>query len=164
MNYRNLITWATLALILVVANVMVMQREILRATGQIILLELAPADPRSMLQGDYMRLNYSLFDDLRDAKPVQSGRIVLKVNPTTRVAKFLRVDNGAPLEKNEIYLNFIRLDWWSYTIGGEAFFFQEGQADFYSQAKFAELRVAASGDSLLFGLRDEDLKLLGETR
>ncbi len=164
MNYRNLITWATLALILIVANGMVMQREILRATGQVILLELAPADPRSLLQGDYMRLNYSLFDDLREASPDQSKRLVLKVNPTTRVAKFLRVDNGRPLKENEIYLNFIRLDSWSYTIGGEAFFFQEGQADFYSQAVFAELRVAASGDSLLVGLRDEDLKLLGETR
>jgi len=164
MNYRNLIAWAALALILVVANGMVIQREILRATGQVILLELAPADPRSMLQGDYMRLNYSLFGDLREANIDQSGRLVLRVNSTTRTARFLRVDDGKPLGENEVYLNFIRLDWWSYTIGGEAFFFQEGQAEFYSHAVYAELRVAANGDSLLVGLRDKDLNLLGETR
>ena len=39
-------------------------------------------------------------------------------------------------------------------IGTDAFFFQEGHAARYQGAKFGELRVGASGESVLIGLRD----------
>ena len=46
-------------------------------------------------------------------------------------------------------------------IGTDAFFFQEGHAPRYERAKFGELRVDASGESLLIGLRDEERRPLG---
>jgi uncharacterized membrane-anchored protein len=46
-------------------------------------------------------------------------------------------------------------------IGSEAFFFQEGTAVAYEQARYAELRVDSSGESLLVGVRGPDRELLG---
>ncbi|RJQ16280.1 MAG: hypothetical protein C4560_09865 [Nitrospiraceae bacterium] len=42
-------------------------------------------------------------------------------------------------------------------LGAESFFFQEGHAEYYSTAKYGELRVSNDGDSVLVGLRDKNL-------
>jgi len=42
-----------------------------------------------------------------------------------------------------------------------AFFFQEGHAQDYVKARYGEFRVAASGECILTGLRDENLVQLG---
>jgi uncharacterized membrane-anchored protein len=44
--------------VLVVANLGIWQKEDLVANGQPVFVALAPVDPRSLLQGDYMRLNF----------------------------------------------------------------------------------------------------------
>ena len=41
-----------------VANVGIWQKEQLIAHGQPVFVELAPVDPRSLMQGDYMRLEF----------------------------------------------------------------------------------------------------------
>ncbi|MFD0701266.1 GDYXXLXY domain-containing protein [Myroides pelagicus] len=38
----------------------VWEKEKIVKQGQLVLLELAPVDPRSLMQGDYMRLNYAI--------------------------------------------------------------------------------------------------------
>ena len=43
-----------------------------------------------------------------------------------------------------------------------AFFFQEGTAGDYEQARFGAFRVNGQGEPLLVGLLDENLKRLGE--
>ena len=53
---RWMIALAGLALILVLANWDIAQKRAVIADGQVLLLELRPADPRSLFQGDYMRL------------------------------------------------------------------------------------------------------------
>ena len=45
-----------------------------------------------------------------------------------------------------------------------AFFFQEGDAQLYSKARYGEFRVDASGDSILANLRDGALMVLGRKR
>ncbi|MET0351671.1 MAG: GDYXXLXY domain-containing protein, partial [Rhizobacter sp.] len=47
-------------LALAVANVGIARKEALIAHGRTVLVELAPVDPRSLMQGDYMRLNFRL--------------------------------------------------------------------------------------------------------
>jgi hypothetical protein len=49
----------------------------------------------------------------------------------------------------------------AYSIGPNAFFFQEGQADVYAPARWGEFRVEANGKALLTHLRDADLHRLG---
>jgi uncharacterized membrane-anchored protein len=80
---------------------MVGQKEALRRSGQEILLKLAPRDPRSLMQGDYMALNYDLANklfsmqtDSASANLPSSGAVVLRLDDH-QVAEFVRVDNSA---------------------------------------------------------------------
>jgi len=42
--------------------------------GRVLLLELAPVDPRSLMQGDYMALQFAAVDDIRKAlKPISTA-------------------------------------------------------------------------------------------
>ena len=66
--------------------------------GSVILLQTAPIDPRSLMQGDYMALR-----------------------------------------------------------------FQEGDAGLYSKARYGEFRAGADGESILTGMRDEQLSRLGNS-
>jgi len=50
-------------LALVVANAAIWEKEALISTGQVVFVELAPVDPRSLMQGDYMTLNYAFPPD-----------------------------------------------------------------------------------------------------
>ena len=71
-----------------------------------------------------------------------------------------RHDDSTPLAAGE-HLLFYRRRGGRIRIGTDAFFFQEGHAARYERAKFGELRVDASGESLLIGLRDEQRRPLG---
>ena len=51
--------------------------------------------------------------------------------------------------------------WW---IGPDAFFFEEGTAVQYEQARYGEFRLQPDGATLLVGLRDQALKPIGHTR
>jgi uncharacterized membrane-anchored protein len=44
--------------------------------------------------------------------------------------------------------------------GTNAFFFEEGTADRYADARYGEIRVDAEGEAILTGLRDRDLRPL----
>ena len=56
-----------LLLVIVVMTVNVAKYETHLATGDVVLLELAPVDPRGFMQGDYMALSYALERDIFDA-------------------------------------------------------------------------------------------------
>lgn len=47
-------------LVLIAVNVSIYQREQLLQHGRFVLLELAPVDPRSLMQGDYMALRFEV--------------------------------------------------------------------------------------------------------
>ncbi|MBJ6759257.1 GDYXXLXY domain-containing protein [Myxococcaceae bacterium JPH2] len=152
-----------LALVLVSALVIVMQKEAVLARGQPVLLRLAPVDPRSLMQGDYMRLNYAISTDQgwdNDGRP-RDGNLVLRLD-SDGVGQFVRFDSAeVPLAPGEFRLRY-RIRDHRVRLGAEAFFFQEGHADRYEHAKYGELRVADSGTSVLVGLRDENRKPLGD--
>ncbi|MGD1984388.1 MAG: GDYXXLXY domain-containing protein, partial [Chromatiaceae bacterium] len=50
--------------ILVFVNLQIMQKEDIIENGETLLLRLAPQDPRSLLQGDYMALRYAMTRDI----------------------------------------------------------------------------------------------------
>ena len=62
-----------LVLVICVMTMNIIKYENHLATGETVLLELAPVDPRGFIQGDYMALSYALerdiFAALRPAKP-----------------------------------------------------------------------------------------------
>jgi uncharacterized membrane-anchored protein len=158
---RNLILVLTAALVLILVNYNIWQREELITAGRSVLLEVAPVDPRSLMQGDYMALRFKIAIDAfhQDTlKTPKDGRIVLGVD-SRNVGNFRRFATGG-IAADEVLLRY-RIRGGQAKFATNAFFFQEKQGDLYRQAKYGEFRVAPDGEALLVALRDADLQTLG---
>lgn len=154
---RRLLVFGGLGLVLVAVNAFIVQKERLLSTGDVVLLELAPVDPRSLMQGDYMRLDYDIpVRAAADTSWPRTGRIVIRLD-SARVARFVRRHAGGGLAPGERLLEY-RMQRSRMRIGSDAFFFQEGDAARYAGARYGELRVAPDGGSVLVGLRDASLR------
>ena len=150
-------------LILAVLNHAIYSREQLVAQGRIVFLELAPVDPRSLMQGDYMALRYTASRQLRNALnsgTPDSGYAVLSLDGRG-VAGFKQVDDGTALTPSDIRMLY-RYRNGHIQFATNAFFFQEGTGKQYEVARYGEFRVGDDGKSILVGMRDKDLMRLGE--
>lgn len=152
-------------LILFMVNGMILRKQQIVDTGRTVFLELAPVDPRSLMQGDYMILGYALNRDdaLREAGENEStrGRVVLELDKEARgtFARFEDAASGRELAENEVLLQYRK---WrrGWRFGIESFFFEEGKAGAYDRARFAEIRVSEAGVPVLVDLRAEGLRNL----
>jgi uncharacterized membrane-anchored protein len=149
--------WIVLAVVLAAVNGLIAHKESVLRSGRRVLLRLAPVDPRSLMQGDYMILRYELAGTVPEGAP-RDGRLVLSVAPDGAAA-FVRVDDGRPLREGEQLLRYRQRT--ELRLGAESFFFQEGHGPRYQGARFGELRVAPDGSSVLVGLCDADGRALG---
>jgi uncharacterized membrane-anchored protein len=161
---RKAVVLISALLILAGVNASIYGKEQLLTNGKVVLLELAPVDPRSLMQGDYMALRFKVANEafgtrIGGRQMPSDGRTVLLLDERN-VATFKRLDNGTPLSVNEVVIRYrIRGDQPKFATN--AFFFQEGHAKEYATARFGEFRVADNGECILTGLRDENLKQLG---
>ncbi|MFB6374058.1 MAG: GDYXXLXY domain-containing protein [Bradymonadaceae bacterium] len=161
MSRRTLAYIVVSVLVIGVLNGLILQKERLLDRGETVYLELAPVDPRSLIQGDYMRLDYKVADAIDNHLPAEhprGGRVVVRLDDR-RVAHFVRLYDGGELADDERLLEW-RHRTWIY-IGSNAFYFQEGHRKLYDDAEYGELRVDESGETILVGLRDEELEPLG---
>jgi uncharacterized membrane-anchored protein len=150
------------------ANYDVMKKEQVISSGQKIYIPLAPRDPRSLMQGDFMALNFDFprevqqtLNDNEDTRNLQSASVVAKLD-ARGVATVLRVaDVPARITRldEEILLPILRKNR-EWTLVTDAFFFPEGKGEPFKRAKFGEFRVLPDGRALLVGLADEQLKPL----
>jgi uncharacterized membrane-anchored protein len=127
-----------------------------------VLLELAPVDPRSLMQGDYMALRFQFANEAWapvGGEHARDGRVVLALDERG-VGKFVRVDDGTLLGAQEFVMRY-RMRNGQPKFATNAFFFQEGTGERYARARYGEFRVSPSGDSILTGLRGEKLEVLG---
>lgn len=147
--------------ILVAVNWSIHAREQLLVSGRVVLLELAPVDPRSLMQGDYMALRFKVADDAfgRGTSERADGCVVLQVGDGN-VGTFRRFDDGTPLAAAEAKMRY-RMRNGLPKFATNAFFFEEGHADAFSAARFGEFRVAPDGESILTGVRDAARQPLG---
>ncbi len=155
---KRAVICVSLILLLALFNWSVVQKEKTLANGVTMLLKLAPRDPRSLIQGDYMVLRYDVARTVSQEQLQAKGRIVVSID-TNGVANFVRVHTGNTLADGEhllVYRNRKGL-----RLGAESFLFQEGDADLYANARYGELRVDAAGNSVLVGLRGEGFEKLG---
>jgi uncharacterized membrane-anchored protein len=130
-----------------------MQKEEILSDGKLILLRLAPVDPRSLMQGDYMELNYEISDDNISLSGLKRGFCVVTLDENG-VGKKVRLQaKRTPLNKGEHLIEYHQADW-RISIGAESFFFEEGQAEKFEKAKYGGVRVDAKGNSVLVGLYD----------
>jgi len=159
---RRLVALLAGLAILAAVNYVVHQREQLLASGRVVLLELAPVDPRSLMQGDYMALRFAAavaaFGSGRTETQTADGHLVLRLDDRG-VGEFARFDDGSALAPDEVRMRY-RVRAGRPKFGTNAFFFEEGTADRYAQAHCGELRVDAAGEAILTGLRDRDLRPL----
>ena len=158
---RKLLAVAAGLAVLAAVNFGIYQREQLLRDGQIVLLRLAPIDPRSLMQGDYMQLNFELANQafpFGRSRELQDGHIVVAVDQQ-RVAQFRRLDDGRPLAPGEIKLRY-RVRNSRPFFATDAYFFQEGRATDFQLAKYGEFRVGGDGDMILTGLRDQRVQPL----
>lgn len=152
-----------LALVLGLVGGLIAAKEATLADGRLVLLELAPVDPRSLMQGDYMVLRYAISDriDFQDPPWPDDGHVVLGVDPDG-VGTLRRLDDGRALAEDEVRLRY-RVRGRQTRLGAESFFFEEGTAEIYVGARYGGLRVAPDGESVLVGLFGPDRRPLGET-
>jgi uncharacterized membrane-anchored protein len=131
-------------------------KERIKRDGETILLELAPVDPRSLMQGDYMALRFRIADEV-NTEPregvrrfdVNDRNIGLQLD-TNRVATLATAEAKSPVRLR--YRIRDRRVW----LGTNAYFFAEGSAQRYGAARYGEFRLDRnSGEAVLVGMRDE---------
>ena len=77
---------AALALVGGAALQAVRNNERIIAQGRVVLVELAPVDPRSLMQGDYMMLRFAIDDALPDFEDSVAGSERLRLQTDLVVA------------------------------------------------------------------------------
>ncbi|MFM5049351.1 GDYXXLXY domain-containing protein [Aeromonas veronii] len=148
-------------------NATVWRYEHAMSSGEVVLLRLAPVDPRSLMQGDYMRLNYEIARELtsRNARATQnkgSDTLVIRLD-AHQVASLVADGKPDRLASDERLLQVHQSER-QWQIGPDAYFFEEGTGEQYEAARYGEFRLQADGKTLLVGLRDEAYQPIGQTR
>ena len=148
-------------------NATVWRYEHAMSSGEVVLLRLAPVDPRSLMQGDYMRLNYEIARELtsRDAQTTQnkgSDTLVIRLD-AHQVATLVADGKPDRLASDERLLQVHQSER-QWQIGPDAYFFEEGTGEQYEAARYGEFRLQADGKTLLVGLRDEADQPIGQIR
>ncbi|WP_300688760.1 GDYXXLXY domain-containing protein [Chryseobacterium sp.] len=157
-KYKWVIILANLIILLVYFNYSVSKKEEILQDGKLVLLQLAPVDPRSLMQGDYMTLRYSISQNISSNHLPKRGYCVVRLDSRGVAEKVRFQQEAAPLNKDEYLIKYTSPNEWNINIGAESFFFQEGQAEKYSRAKYGGVKIDKNGNSLLTGLYDERLK------
>lgn len=164
---RKLAVWLVGMSILVAVNFAIWQKEQLLTHGKTVILALAPVDPRSLMQGDYMRLRFQAEQDMQRYLPykkdssVADGYVIVSLNEQ-HIGEVQAVVSELPatLAVNQWPLRY-RIRAGELRFATNAFFFQEGHADDYAQARYGEFKVNNDGEMLLANLRGQHLEVLG---
>jgi uncharacterized membrane-anchored protein len=150
------IATGTLAMQSVAAN-----EEIL-ASGRQIYLALAPVDPRSLMQGDFMRLNFAVPAEAQRNRPSLLGRrwaiVALDDRGVATVQQM--IDEQPTVVQPGLLALPMRVKNGRWIVGTDAWFFKEGTAKTWERARFGVLRVGKDGTALLVGMADEALSIL----
>lgn len=148
-------------LTLLVANGAIWQKQDLIARGRPVFIALAPVDPRSLMQGDYMRLSFGgvgfdeapLLQALGNARPKMVARI--DDRGVAIVQRGQQPDHG--LAADELLIELTPKDG-RWILVTDAWFFREGEGERWARARFGEFRVLPDGKALLVGMADAELK------
>ena len=159
--------------------------------SQSIYVRLQPVDPRSMLQGDYMRLNYLLYfapqnsilensdqqstnqQNISQEDHIFSGNHFDQIiQNKSSIVTYVELDpqrrvihtSFEPLQNVQIQRLVLQNPNNRYTIlypASESFLFAEGLAECYQQAEYAEFKVDEQGNAILTALKGSQLQDLG---
>lgn len=159
----------SLLVILLLVNWSIYKKESHLTNGMIAYLELAPVDPRSLMQGDYMALRFSMANKVRQALQANTTEQQHNIAPSDGfviaqldkrdIASFKALYQNQTLGKNDVLLRY-RIRNGIVKFATNAFFFQEGHAALYEPARFGQFRINKNGELLLTNMYDKNLNLL----
>jgi uncharacterized membrane-anchored protein len=152
---RAIVVLATV-LVLAGVNYSIHAKEQIIRHGETIYLSLAPVDPRSLMQGDYMALRFQITSQMplpaEDVTELPRAPVVVDDKRVATLAA-----NGAAGDLSIRY----RIRNGQVWLGTNAYFFEEGTASRFTNARYGEFKVdRASGEAVLVGLRDAELRAL----
>ena len=169
-NIKKILLIINIVILFVVTGFSANKEEGYKKSDSYFYLELAPVDPRSLLQGDYMTLNYDItdkaqeiiFNGIYDSKDennkfldMRKGYIVVSLDEN-KVAKFVKLSKEKTDEKDLLFIAF-KSDGFNVNINANSYLFQEGTGDKYENARYS--KVVLIGNNLrLIDLRDKDFK------
>lgn len=157
---RTLLIWLAASFVFGNFYTMIAHKEALLREGQTVYLQLAPVDPRSLMQGDYMALNYAIMNKLnhdyfdQDRQHPNSGVLIIRLD-AQQVGVFVRYDDGKPLAPGEHRLKYHHSDWRA-VIGAESYFIPEGSGSTFDHAVYGELKLEPDGTPLIVALCDRE--------
>lgn len=152
---------ALLAIILlqfVLVGYQIWSSESILSQGRSVKLELAPIDPRSLLQGDYVRLSYTIstLDNEKNLDADGKIRVVLRPqqNGVYGYSGYYEQDGvwNKPYQAqvDDVILNGNAIGSDRVEYGIESYFVPEGTGrEVERTAKFAQIRVGKKGDAIL---------------
>ncbi|USG65011.1 GDYXXLXY domain-containing protein [Brevibacillus ruminantium] len=138
--------------------------ETILAKGKTVKLELAPIDPRSLLQGDYVSLNYEIsrIDEIEDGPSYGRVRVVLRKqsNGVHAYSGYYQYAGewNQPYQAtpDDVVINGQVIGWGRVAYGIENFFVPEGTGlDVERSARYAYVRVGESGDAIIERLAEQ---------
>jgi uncharacterized membrane-anchored protein len=138
------------------------------AAGQTVILRLAPVDPRALMQGDYMVLDFEAARALHsEATDAREGVALLTLDADGVAHAQETIDawaggvrgEHAPLTDQRVRVQWHRVNGRP-TFGAGSFFFAEGRGEHFAQARYAELRVARDGEAMIVKLLDVEKQAL----
>lgn len=180
-KFHILVAIMGLIIVLLATNMGIKKYETHLSSAQQVMLALSPVDPRSMLQGDYMALNYAISEDVLKALEAeaitsgdneraeniyilsQDGEMIIKKD-AQGVGHFVRLIDPSKrhqlnLADDEMLLAY-RLRQGQLKLATNAFFFQEGQAAAFEQARYGLFRVNDKGQPLLTDMVDDKFQVI----
>jgi len=173
----NWVLVLTAVLALVYINLNAWQSQQIKLRGDVLFLELAPVDPLSLVQGQYMRLRFEIeksYDSTHeDQDAIQTSRgnvLAIIILDDKRIGTLTGLlapnqwqqhpqgDDTLQLQVHAQQTDSEK----SYVVRIEqnSFLFQENTEDRYAEAKYGMFRVEEDGRYILVDLADEDLRPL----
>ena len=164
--WRRLWVLAVIAMLLAGYVYKVVTTEQAFASAPAIILETAPVDPRALLMGDYMTLDYvanrEIGRALQQVEAPNGPDLAVLALDESGLASFSRLYLDEPPESllaNEILVR-IAPDTGE-ILGTSRFHFQEGRGQVYEGARYAQVRVMQKGHCMMEYLLDADRQRIG---
>jgi uncharacterized membrane protein/uncharacterized membrane-anchored protein len=85
-------------------NYKVQQFEDVLATGKPVVLKIAPVDPRSLMQGDYMVLNYAILSEFQQSQVLPESNEPIETVESNEITETTGIDESSPSEKKAYIL------------------------------------------------------------
>ena len=179
---KKILIVVNIVLLFVITGFSAQKEESYKKLDSYFYLELRPVDPRSLLQGDYMTLNYDILDqttefiyqnrsydyyeeerkeetkeqrEKRELAEAKKAYIAIRLDGN-KVAKFVKLTKEKTDEKDLLFVAY-KSDGYNVDINANSYLFQEGTGDKYENARYAKV-VLVDNKLRLIDLRDKDFK------